>query len=66
MNDLIQMARDEWHGLVAGGALGLMLRQLAAFAARMLAAKWKGDADPSNDGMAAVLEDEVKRFDVKP
>ena len=54
---------EQWHGMVAGGGLVVGARALAAFFLRLKAAKLRGDGDPSNDGVADVLDDAASKVE---
>ena len=54
---------EQWHGMVAGGGLVVFARAVAAFVLRVKAAKMRGDGDPSNDGVADVLDDAASKVE---
>jgi hypothetical protein len=57
---MIEHIQNSWQDLVAGGAVGIALRELVALALRVKAAQMRGDKDPTNDAMADVLDDAAK------
>lgn len=56
---------NEWQGMVAGGGLYALVREIGAFVLRLRAARLRGDTDPTNDAEAALLDDVAGRLDRK-
>ena len=56
---------NEWQGMIAGGGIYAVVREIVAFALRLRAARLRGDTDPTNDAEAALLDDVAGRMDQK-
>jgi hypothetical protein len=61
---MLEHIQSSWADLVAGGAIGIAVREVIALALRLKAAQMRGDDDKSNDAVADVLDDAAKS--VKP
>ena len=54
---------QQWQGILTGGGIIVFARAFAAFVLRIKAAKLRGDGDPSNDGVADVLDDAASKVE---
>lgn len=65
MNEAIDWLSREWQAMAAGAGIYGAVREVIGMVIRLKAAQMRGNADPSDDAMAAVLEDAAKRIESK-
>lgn len=53
---MIEWLQSQAQGLVAGGGLSILVREVVAFALRLRAARMLGDGDAANDAEAQLLQ----------
>jgi len=53
---MLEWLQSQAQGLVAGGSLSILVREIVAFALRLRAARMLADGDASNDAEARLLE----------
>jgi hypothetical protein len=62
---MAEWLQNEWQGMLAGGGLYAIVREVGGFALRLYAAKLRADDDKSNDAVADVVDEAGRRLSEK-
>lgn len=62
---MIEVLTEQWQAALAGAGVYGILREVVGVGLRIYAAKLRGDKDPTNDGVADVIDDAAKRIEAK-